>query len=343
MSNDITDNITDDSSVSIMSLDSESEDESLEEYASYDENGETYITGELGEIEKLDNENTKIENAFFNCGHYVSGCKIVAKCCDKVVGCRFCHDNEISEHQINRYEITEVVCNLCKTRQQVSNLCINTDCNNNVNSIEFAKYYCGICNLYSNEPPAEIYHCDKCNICRMCSKGYTKDDYYHCDKCGGCINKNIKDTHKCISEAFKNDCCICLESIFLSRESTIILPCGHIIHSACYLSSLRQNRITCPLCRKTMLMDDVREKMISEYDRVISAIQYNENINTEIKCNDCEFKGVIKYHPLGLKCGRCGGYNTTNSGIVSDTGTVDDNGTYDDTESSVDSNVEEGN
>ena len=264
-----------------------------------------YENEETGEI---------TEFKFDNCGHYISGCKIVAKCCDKEYGCRFCHDSEISDHQINRYDIAEIVCNICSFRQPVSNLCVNKDCNNNINNIQFAKYYCGICHLYSNEPKAEIYHCDKCNICRMCSVGNTRDDYYHCDKCCGCINKNIKDTHKCISEAFKNDCCICLESIFLSRESTITLPCGHIIHGDCYASSLRQNRFTCPLCRKTMLMGDMLQMMIAEYDRIISTLEYDRNVNTQIICNDCDFKGEVMFHPLGLKCGGCGGYNTLNAG-----------------------------
>ena len=40
-----------------------------------------------------------------NCGHYISGCKIIAKCCDREFGCRICHDFEVSEHEINRYEI----------------------------------------------------------------------------------------------------------------------------------------------------------------------------------------------------------------------------------------------
>ena len=37
---------------------------------------------------------------------------------------------------------------------------------------------------------------------------------------------------------------------------------------------------------------------------------YDENINAEISCNDCEFKGGVPFHPVGIKCGGCGGYNT---------------------------------
>jgi RING finger/CHY zinc finger protein 1 len=305
-----------------MSLDS-TDDSSWCTMSTNSENGETDETGDSGEMRKIEDEKYEIENRFDNCGHYISGCKIVAKCCDKEFGCRMCHDSEISDHQINRYDIMEIVCNACNTRQPVSNLCANTECTNNTNNAEFAKYYCGICHLYSNEPKSEIYHCDKCNICRMCGVGYTRDDYCHCDKCGGCINKSIKDTHKCISEAFNNDCCICLESVFLSRDSTIILPCGHIIHSDCYISSLRQNRYTCPLCRKTMITGYTLQNMIEEYDRIISTLEYTQNVKVQIICNDCGVKGEVRFHPMGLKCGGCGGYNTSTTGAGAGAGNAE--------------------
>jgi len=88
------------------------------------------------------------------------------------------------------------------------------------------------------------------------------------------------------------------------RESIIILPYGHIIHSDCYVSSLRQNRFTCPLCRKTMIMGDMLQMMISEYDRIIYTLEYDRNVNTQIICNDCDFKGEVIFHTFGLKCWR---------------------------------------
>ena len=120
-------------------------------------------------------------------------------------------------------------------------------------SIPFAKYYCDICNIYSDSHITEIYNCDKCKICRMCSLGNTKDDYFHCDKCGGCIVNNLKDTHKCLVDVLKGDCCICLESIFLSKESVRLLPCGHVIHGKCLENLLKNNKISCPLCRKSLI------------------------------------------------------------------------------------------
>jgi RING finger/CHY zinc finger protein 1 len=254
-------------------------------------------------------EMQKLEDKNENCGHYISGCKIVAKCCNKEFGCRICHDSEISEHTINRYEIEDIICNNCRLRQPVSNSCINKECS--LFGGKFASYYCDICHLYSDNPVSEIYHCEKCNICRMCGIGNKPSDFFHCDKCGGCINKELENTHKCVTDALRNDCCICLDNIFLSRETVVVLPCGHAIHGTCFNSSIKQNKYTCPLCRKIMIKGDALDMMIRQYDDIISLYPYDENIKAEISCNDCAFKGEVAFHPIGLKCGGCGGYNTT--------------------------------
>lgn len=269
---------------------------------------ETITTGDATDA----GENRKFENKKENCGHYISGCRIIAKCCDKVFGCRLCHDDEIEDHKINRYEIEEIVCNICGIRQPISNACINNDCAEYGNI--FASYYCDICHLYSDNPTSEIYHCDKCKICRKCGVGEKPSDFFHCDKCGGCMNKKHENTHKCMNDALRNDCCICLESMFYSRDKTAILECGHAIHSECLTSSLQQNKYTCPLCRKTMITGDLLKIMIQSYDSMISLYPYNENVKSKISCNDCDFKGEVKFHPMGLKCGGCGGYNTIKQG-----------------------------
>jgi RING finger/CHY zinc finger protein 1 len=257
-------------------------------------------------------ENTKLESKKENCGHYFSGCKIVSKCCNKVFGCRICHDSEIEDHQIDRYEIEEIVCNICKMRQPISNGCINKECDEY--SKTFASYYCDICHLYSDNPKSEIYHCDKCNICRICGVGNKPSDFFHCDKCGGCIHKKHEKIHKCVTDGFKNDCCICLEGMFHSRDSIVILGCGHAIHNKCLNLSLGQNKYTCPLCRKMMISGDALEVLIQHYDNIIQLYPYEDDIKSKISCNDCEFKGEIKFHPMGLKCGGCGGYNTIKVG-----------------------------
>ncbi len=56
------------------------------------------------------------------CVHYERNCQIVAPCCNRVFGCRICHD-ELSPNghsPMNRFSIREVVCKHCHTRQPAS-------------------------------------------------------------------------------------------------------------------------------------------------------------------------------------------------------------------------------
>jgi RecJ-like exonuclease len=59
-----------------------------------------------------------------------------------------------------------------------------------------------------------------------------------------------------------------------------------------------------------MIQGSMLEMMIQHYDNIISLYPYDENIEAGIVCNDCDFKGEVPFHPIGLKCGKCGGYNT---------------------------------
>jgi RING finger/CHY zinc finger protein 1 len=128
----------------------------------------------------------------------------------------------------------------------------------------------------------------------------------------------LKNTHKCITDGLKGDCCICLESIFLSKTPVKILPCGHVIHNKCLEDLMKNNKTTCPLCRKTIFDGEALKNFIRHTDEIIASYQVNsdlhinndEQVLTKIKCNDCNFNDKVLYHPLGLKCGGCGGYNT---------------------------------
>ena len=281
----------------------ESDDDFIEEHILTTEVMEARDVREVREI-------SKIQDKKENCGHYTSGCKIISKCCGKVFACRICHDSNTQGHEINRYEIEEIICNACKVRQPISNSCVNKECSEYGET--FAFYYCNICHLFSDNPASEIYHCEKCNICRICGIGNTRNDFVHCDKCGGCVRSRDGDgdVHKCVTDALRNDCCICLENIFLSRDTVVVLPCGHAIHQACFNSSIQQNKYTCPLCRKMMIKGEALDMMNKQYDKLIEIYPYSENISAQISCNDCEYKGEVAFHPIGLKCGGCGGYNT---------------------------------
>jgi hypothetical protein len=56
------------------------------------------------------------------CVHYERNCSIVAQCCNRVFGCRVCHDElSPSGHApLDRFGIREVVCKKCNTRQPTS-------------------------------------------------------------------------------------------------------------------------------------------------------------------------------------------------------------------------------
>ena len=56
------------------------------------------------------------------CVHYERNCNIVAPCCNRIFGCRICHD-ELSppgHTPMNRFLVREVVCKQCGTRQAAS-------------------------------------------------------------------------------------------------------------------------------------------------------------------------------------------------------------------------------
>ena len=152
------------------------------------------------------------------CEHYKRNCSIISPCCDKQYNCRLCHDiNEYDNnsdpkkmHKINRFEIKEIVCNICKIRQNISNKCIN--CN-----IKFGEYYCSICNYFDDDISKKQFHCDKCGICRVGGK----ENFFHCDTCEMCLNIAAKDNHVCREKKSHTNCPICLEYLFDSRDSII--------------------------------------------------------------------------------------------------------------------------
>ena len=234
---------------------------------------------------------------WMGCEHYVRRCRLIAPCCDKEYVCRHCH-NESEAHEMDRHAVKEVVCAACNEQQTVSNTCCNNNC-----GIQFAAYFCAVCNFFDDRIERNYYHCDKCGICRV--KG--DKDFVHCDKCGTCV---ASLDHHCKSDRFHTDCPICLENLFHSTKPANVLPCGHPIHVHCFISCMQQNRLSCPLCRKTMMSPDSLRLYNAGMDASISGTPMQENIAYASRCNDCNFSGEVRFHPYGLKCGGCGGYNT---------------------------------
>lgn len=231
------------------------------------------------------------------CEHYVRRCSLIAPCCDKAYVCRHCH-NDAESHEMDRHAVKEVVCNDCNCRQPVSQTCSNESC-----GIQFAAYFCAVCNFFDDRIERNYYHCDKCGICRV--KG--DNEFIHCDTCGTCVNAL---NHRCKAEQFHTDCPICLENLFHSVKPVHVPECGHPIHVHCMMNCMQQNRTGCPLCRKTMMSSESLKQHNESMDALIRMFPIQETIMFAIRCNDCDFTGEVQYHPYGMKCGGCGGYNT---------------------------------
>ena len=153
------------------------------------------------------------------------------------------------------------------------------------------------CYIFDNDNKYK-FHCNNCNTCHK----ENKYQLSHCSKCKICYLKNSK--HLCID--LDDDCPICLEPL---KNSIIFnLICGHAIHNDCY-NQLIKNTYKCPLCSKTIvdmkkdferLDDEIEQSRVFDY---VTSIR-------EIYCNDCEQNSETIFSYVGLKCNKCGSYNT---------------------------------
>ena len=70
----------------------------------------------------------------YGCEHYKRKCKLIMPCCNKAFSCRLCHDYEMYDnnndfkkaHKLgnNRFNIKEIICQNCNTRQSKKERCI---------------------------------------------------------------------------------------------------------------------------------------------------------------------------------------------------------------------------
>ncbi|KAK9708094.1 hypothetical protein K7432_009827 [Basidiobolus ranarum] len=261
--------------------------------------------GSTKPVYKLENELDDKDG----CEHYRLKCWVQAPCCEDLFwGCWRCHDegiyegmrvNEVllSPHRIDRTTINVMKCRYCKTIQEVGKTCQGC-------GLCMAQYYCDQCHYFNDAPTSPIFHCDECGICRV---GKRKD-YRHCVKCGICISDKIGE-HACFENAGKEDCPICLESLFHSREIPRILPCGHILHEKC-LYELCKIDFKCPICLKSLGDETERTNSIDAYLSRIPSIFNGPEI--ECFCNNCEIRFQTTSNITGYyKCTHCHQYNTT--------------------------------
>ncbi|EFJ08658.1 hypothetical protein SELMODRAFT_447967 [Selaginella moellendorffii] len=242
------------------------------------------------------------ENKVFGCKHYRRNCKLRAACCGSLFTCRLCHD-EASDHTMDRYQTSEMLCMQCLKVQPVGPNCTTPSCNR----FCMARYYCPICKFFDDDSKRSIYHCPFCNICRVGSG--LGQEFFHCLVCNGCMSKTLEQSHICREKGTETDCPICCEQIFSSVPDVKSLPCGHYMHSSCFLA-YSSNHYTCPICCKTL-------GDMGLYFGLLDALMEAEQLPEEYRgrketifCNDCERKGEAQFHWLYHKCGACGSFNT---------------------------------
>lgn len=241
----------------------------------------------------------------YGCDHYRRRCKLRAPCCNQIFTCRHCHNeatgalsNPKERHELVRHEVKQVICAVCDTEQQVSDICSNC-------GVKFGEYFCNTCKFYDDDTSKEQFHCNDCGICRVGGR----ENFFHCRKCGSCYSVSLLDNHLCVENSMKNHCPICYEFLFDSTKGTTIMKCGHTMHSDCYTEMLNQNQYRCPICFKSVLnMSRTWERLDQEIEATAMPEEYHYEVL--ILCNDCNNTGKAFFHILGHKCRQCNSYNT---------------------------------
>lgn len=237
-----------------------------------------------------------------NCKHYVRGCDIQCFKCLGWFGCRLCHDEEIHDHQIDRFATLRCRCRLCKIDQAIANKCEGCD-------KSFGENFCLSCRMWCN---FDIFHCEDCGICR---KGLSSE-FEHCKNCDACLPKGHVEKNECKaasagSSTISRDavCPICLEELFSSTNSWQPSPCGHRVHSHCIREANKKGEYRCPLCKKCLFEVDW-DHVQREIDLQPMPEEYKDMTRT-IFCNDCASTTKdAPFHVLGIRCSSCKSFNT---------------------------------
>jgi len=242
-----------------------------------------------------------INQNYEGCSHYKRKCKLVAPCCGGVYSCRFCHDDSVSGHTIDRRLVTEVECGVCGLRQAVTRECVGDGCD----TVFGSAHFCAVCKLYDDTNKGQ-FHCEGCGICRVGGR----DQYTHCFTCGLCLPRD--KAHKCIQDTSHNNCPVCMEDIHNSRDGAHIPPCSHLLHYKCYSEMLDQGLYACPTCGLAMVdMSSAWRRVDREVQSTPMPREYAD-LHRVILCRDCNKKTTAVFHIVGMKCGQegCGSYNT---------------------------------
>lgn len=239
------------------------------------------------------------------CSHYRRNIKLQCSACYRWYTCRFCHD-EVEDHSLNRRATRNMLCMLCGCAQTASEEC--SQCGE-----RSARYFCGICKLWDDDPEKSIYHCNDCGICRI-GQGLGKD-FYHCKTCCVCLSIGIRETHRCIERSTDCDCPICGEYMFTSPQTVVFMGCGHSIHHRCYYEHMKRS-YRCPICSRSIINMEMQFRHLERAIESQPMPPEFQDTKAWVYCNDCNTKSLVKYHWLGMKCGVCDSYNTAQLQMV---------------------------
>ncbi|KAL8195755.1 hypothetical protein R6Q57_025508 [Mikania cordata] len=242
----------------------------------------------------------------YGCRHYRRRCMIRAPCCNEVYDCRHCHNEAASllkslydRHELDRFDVKQVICSVCDTEQPVSRTCTNC-------GVNMGEYFCEICKFYDDDIDKGLFHCDDCGICRVGGR----ENFFHCKKCGSCYSISLRDNHSCVENSMRHHCPICYEYLFDSMKDTVVMKCGHTMHRECYNEMIKRDKFCCPICTKSVTDMSTAWKMIDEeIEATMMPDEYRQN-KVWILCNDCNDTTQVLFHILGHKCRHCRSYNT---------------------------------
>lgn len=159
------------------------------------------------------------------------------------------------------------------------------------------------------------FHCQQCGLCRVGGV----ESFRHCNRCCMCISIGVFDTHQCIPDKYKNNCSVCYEDMFSSRQSPQDLPCGHAIHAHCF-RKLAGFDYRCPLCKKTVVSQQSMAAAWEARRREIAEHPMPEELQriVDIMCIDCEqMSHRQQWHFLGIQCPQCSSFNTVVEQVLS--------------------------
>jgi len=180
------------------------------------------------------------------CQHYRRKC--ILQCsmqnCKRFFYCRFCHDQSIKGHEMDRFKVEEIQCTGCGLKQSPRSSCLMC-------KRQFAKYSCLICHLFDDSENADklIFHCHSCGICRRRANENLK--YSHCDRCSMCYPIGTSELsfseHVCVEDAGTVPCSVCHRDMHKSREPGVLVECHHYVHQGCRLQ-FPDGTTKCPMC-----------------------------------------------------------------------------------------------